>query len=204
VVEGPEHLRALMESEEAHVERFGIGLAPGIGDYLASDDVSPEFLAKQNDASEADPWTFGFAVGHVEENLVIGMAGFKGPPVDGMMESAYGIAPDFQGPGYATEAAGMLVDYAKENAELQVIRAHTLPERSASSRVLEEERICEDWGGGGSGGRNGLALGTEDLRDYQHGSAHCQATLRARLPRSDHRHSRPAYQSEEDPDFSTG
>ena len=32
----------------------------------------------------------------------------------------------------------MLVDYAKENAELQVIRAHTLPERSASSRVLEK------------------------------------------------------------------
>ena len=99
MVEGPEHLRALMESEEAYVERFGIGLAPGIGDYLASDDVSPEFLAKQNDASEADSWTFGFAVVYAEENLVIGMAGFKGPPVDGMVEIAYGDRAGLSGPG---------------------------------------------------------------------------------------------------------
>jgi hypothetical protein len=52
-----------------------------------------------NAASEADPWTFGIAVVHAEENLVIGMAGFKGPPVDGMVEIAYGDRAGLSGPG---------------------------------------------------------------------------------------------------------
>lgn len=138
VAEGPDHLRALRESEEAFIERFGIGLAPGVRDFMVSDEIPPEFLAKLEAATEVDPWTFGFAVVQEEENLVIGVAGFKGPPREGMVEIAYGIAPDFQGQGYATEAAGLLVKFAREEAELQTILAHTLPEASASTRVLEK------------------------------------------------------------------
>ena len=42
-------------------------------------------------------------------DAVLGNCGFKGPPTaDGVVEIAYGIAPYYQGKGYATEAARAL------------------------------------------------------------------------------------------------
>jgi len=65
----------------------------------------------------------------------IGTAGFTGPAdCAGLVEIAYGIVPDFEGRGYATEAAGALVEFACASATVRVIRAHTLPEGNASSR----------------------------------------------------------------------
>jgi len=72
-------------------------------------------------------------------NLVIGMCGFTGPPdANGVVELAYGIAPSYQGKGYATEAAAALVGFASADPRVRIIRAHTLPERNASTRVLEK------------------------------------------------------------------
>jgi len=69
--------------------------------------------------------------------VVIGSAGFKGPPDStGTVEIAYGIAPSFQGQGYATEAAGALVALAFEAPLVELVRAHTLPAANASTRVL--------------------------------------------------------------------
>ena len=63
------------------------------------------------------------------EWVVVGSAGFKGPPApDGIVEIAYGIAPDFQGMGYATETARALTAYAFESGQVRIVRAHTLPE----------------------------------------------------------------------------
>jgi len=68
---------------------------------------------------------------------VIGKCGFKGPPDgDGMVEIAYGVSPEYQGKGYATEAAAALVSYALGTGQVRVVRAHTLPEPNASTRVL--------------------------------------------------------------------
>ncbi len=53
-----------------------------------------------------------------------------------MVEIAYGIAPEHQGRGYATEAAEALVTYALASGEVRIVRAHTLPELNASGRVL--------------------------------------------------------------------
>ena len=44
--------------------------------------------------------------------------------------------PSFQGRGYATEAAAALVDFALASGQVQMVRAHTLPEANASTRVL--------------------------------------------------------------------
>jgi RimJ/RimL family protein N-acetyltransferase len=75
----------------------------------------------------------------VESGLVIGNAGFTGPPdAEGMVEIAYGVVPDFQGRGYATEAADALVAWAAKNGRVAIVRAHTLPKRNASTRVLEK------------------------------------------------------------------
>jgi len=46
------------------------------------------------------------------------------------------VAPEHQGKGYATEAANALVVFAFSTGQVRVVRAHTLREQNASTRVL--------------------------------------------------------------------
>jgi ribosomal-protein-alanine N-acetyltransferase len=134
-----EHLRALIEGPEFYERISGMTPASGLRDFIVSDDVSPEWLAALQNATGADPWKYGFAVVHSASGLVIGNAGFTGPPnPEGVFEIAYGIVPDYQGHGYATEAAGALVAWAAKNGRVSLALAHTLPLRNASTRVLEK------------------------------------------------------------------
>ena len=55
-----------------------------------------------------------------------------------MAEIAYGIAPGYDGRGYATEVAKALIEFASLDARVKSIRAHTLTETNASTRVLEK------------------------------------------------------------------
>src|SRR4051812_22932473 len=99
--------------------------------------VSPAWLALLDGAGEVSPWIHGFRLVHRTDNGVVGQCGFKGPPDgDAMVEIAYGIAPEHQGKGYATEAAAALTQYAIASGKVRIVRAHTLPEANASSRVL--------------------------------------------------------------------
>ena len=134
-----EHLRALIEGPEAYTRISGLKPARGLRDFIVSEDVSPEWLAALRTASGADPWRYGFAVVHLESGMVIGNAGLTGPPdAEGAVEIAYGVVPDFQGHGYATEAANALVAWATRNGTVRTAVAHTLPERNPSTRVLEK------------------------------------------------------------------
>jgi RimJ/RimL family protein N-acetyltransferase len=100
-------------------------------------EVSPEWLAQLRAAASGDPWTHGFSIVHRDSGAVIGGCGYKGPPSpDGMVEIAYGVDADYQGHGYATEAARALVAHAFDTGRVRVVRAHTLPEANASTRVL--------------------------------------------------------------------
>jgi [ribosomal protein S5]-alanine N-acetyltransferase len=143
----PEHLLALIEGETQYAQSFGIPAAAGLRAFLVSDAVSPAWLERLRASSVADPWLHGFAVVHPEINSVIGSIGFKGPPDDGrMVEIGYGIVPDFQGRGYATEAARACVAFAFDYPQVSLVRAHTLPTPSASTRVLTKcgfQRIGE-------------------------------------------------------------
>lgn len=99
--------------------------------------VSPAWLALLDGSSAADPWIHGFTLIDRANGDTVGRCGFKGPPgTDGVVEIAYGMAPEHQGKGYATEAAAALTDYAFSQREVRVVRAHTLPEINASTRVL--------------------------------------------------------------------
>jgi RimJ/RimL family protein N-acetyltransferase len=100
-------------------------------------ELSPDWLARVQVATADDPWVLGFAMVHRTTGVVIGTCGFKGPPGgDETVEIAYGVAPDHQGNGYATEAAEALVAYAFDSGEVRVVRAHTFSETNASARVL--------------------------------------------------------------------
>jgi RimJ/RimL family protein N-acetyltransferase len=99
--------------------------------------VSPEWLERLRAAADTDPWQFGFIVVERMTGVALGMAAFKGAPdKEGMVEIAYGIAPGYRGRGFATEAANGLIEFASHDPRVRRIRAHTLPERNASTSVL--------------------------------------------------------------------
>lgn len=135
----PEYLLALIDGPERFQQVVGMPIADGLHEFYKSSDVSPTWLAALRASTTPDPWLHGFFVVHRESRSVIGSAGFKGPPDSaGMVEIAYGIAPGFQGQGYATEAAAALVRYAFASGTVRQARAHTLPESNASTHVLRK------------------------------------------------------------------
>jgi RimJ/RimL family protein N-acetyltransferase len=99
--------------------------------------LSPVWLERVSRATTDDPWVLGFNVLHTATGATVGSCGFKGPPdAHGAVEIAYGIGPDYQNQGYATEAAASLVDFAFTCSDVHVVRAHTLDAGNASARVL--------------------------------------------------------------------
>src|SRR5262245_60552002 len=98
--------------------------------------VSPQWLARLRASTGPDPWVLAFRAVLRETGEVVGSCSFKGPPVDGIVEIAYGIEPDHQNRGYATEAAQALFEFAVSRPEVKLVCAHTLPDGAASQRVL--------------------------------------------------------------------
>jgi ribosomal-protein-alanine N-acetyltransferase len=137
VPHAPWHLRALMDGREEYTRSFGVPPADGLREFFFQGEVSAEWLAALEKATELEPWTHGYALVHPEERLVVGVASYKGPPdADGAVEIAYGVAPGYQGRGFATEAARALTEHALRSGEVSHVLAHTLPEPNASTRVL--------------------------------------------------------------------
>jgi len=102
-------------------------------------EVSPDWLARLRRATHPDPWTFGFALQDRTSQAPIGMGGFKGPPgVEGVVEIAYGVNPEHRKKGYATEAAGALVNFAFASDRVRRVIAHTRPHENPSTRVLKK------------------------------------------------------------------
>ena len=134
----PRHLRALLRGPEEFENVAGLRVADGIHDQLLS--ASSDFKTSLENAREADTWRFGFGVVHKIDNVLIGLCGFPGPP------NSDGIAPGYQGKGYATEVAKALIDLASSDARVKKLCAHTLAQTNASTRVLEKcgfEKIRE-------------------------------------------------------------
>ena len=100
-------------------------------------ELSADWLARVHNSTSADPWTHGFTILRRDDDAVVGKGGFKGPPSEeGLVEIAYGVDPDHQGKGYATEVAAALTAFAFSSAKVRMVQAHTRPEANASTRVL--------------------------------------------------------------------
>lgn len=109
------------------------GMAPELRAQLSAD-----WLALLEATTTTEPWVHGFVARLRATGGVVGQGGFKGPPRNGVVEIAYGTNPEHRGKGYATETAGALVDYAFTFPEVHVVIAHTLPDSTASQRVLKK------------------------------------------------------------------
>ena len=135
----PDHLRTLREDPRLYETQIGVRIAEGVREFLGGPEVSESFLARLRDSPSADLWRDGFGVIHVAENRLIGLCSFNGPPdAEGTVEISYAIAPAYTARGYATEAARLLIRHATANGGVCAVRAHTLPEENASTRVLKK------------------------------------------------------------------
>jgi RimJ/RimL family protein N-acetyltransferase len=86
----------------------------------------------------SNPRFGAYAMLDAMETLLLGSAGFTGPPSDdGAVELGYEVAPPYRGRGYATEAAGALVRWALAQPEVSRVIAATDADNPASIRVLE-------------------------------------------------------------------
>jgi [ribosomal protein S5]-alanine N-acetyltransferase len=133
----PRHLRALLRSESEFEYTAGVRVAAGIHEQML--EASADFKDRVENARQSDPWQFGFAIIHRDDNVLIGTCGFPAPPDSkGVAEIAYGIAPAYQGRGYATEAAKALIDFAVGDPRVKMICAHTLAGENASTSVLKK------------------------------------------------------------------
>jgi ribosomal-protein-alanine N-acetyltransferase len=85
-----------------------------------------------------EPWGGYLTIDPVSQT-VVGTCAFKGPPDrEGMVEIAYFTFPAYEGQGYATAMGSALRALAAGDPLVRIVRAHTLPQRNASCRVLEK------------------------------------------------------------------
>lgn len=81
------------------------------------------------------PWTGYFVQ---RGDLLVGSAGYKGPPRDGKIEISYGVFEPFQNQGIGALICRALTELALKSYPPVVVTARTLPENNFSSRILEK------------------------------------------------------------------
>lgn len=98
----------------------------------------PEAFAQNNDANTgAEPFC-GYLFIEAKTNRLIGNGGLiQGKKDNELVEIGYEIAPEFQGHGFATEAAQAMIDIAFENGAKKVV-AHTEAVANPSNSVLKK------------------------------------------------------------------
>ena len=127
---------SLANDPAAFARRHGLGLAPHEPTVVAIAVDTARFLAT---GGASRPW-IGYLALEGPMQRVVGTCGFKGgPDLDGAVEIAYFTFAGEEGRGVAAAMAAALVHVASAGGpEVAIVRAHTLPERNASCRVLEK------------------------------------------------------------------
>jgi len=76
---------------------------------------------------------------HRAERALIGEVSFReSPDGSGAVEIGYGVVPAYRGHGYATEAAGAVVDWALRQPGVTRVIASCLRDNLASRRILDK------------------------------------------------------------------
>ncbi|WP_158265233.1 GNAT family N-acetyltransferase [Blastopirellula marina] len=69
---------------------------------------------------------------------LVGTCAFKSPPREGKVEVAYCTFPEYEGQGIATWMTGQLIAIGHQTSPDTIITANTLPQRNASTSILEK------------------------------------------------------------------
>lgn len=119
---------ALLDAELEYYELLGRALGAVIpSDWPPEhhDRETLEFWRERLLTPGAGGWWLHYAVLTAPEPaILIGSVGYKGPPVDGVVEIGYSVVPSWQRRGLATEACRALIQTAWERGASTVV-AHT-------------------------------------------------------------------------------
>ena len=84
-------------------------------------------------------WLYYIILQHETDPVAVGTSGYKGPPeANGVVELGYGVLPEFQRRGIATEATMGLIANAFACLQVERVISETLPELTASIGVMEK------------------------------------------------------------------
>jgi ribosomal-protein-alanine N-acetyltransferase len=115
--------------------------AENYSDFAAQYEMGPHInmhVAELEDKPELLGWGVWMVVRR-DNGKTIGDAGFKGPPDSAaVVEIGYGIAPEAQNQGFATEAIRGLIDWAFHTGKVERVIAECTHSNAASIKVLEK------------------------------------------------------------------
>lgn len=133
---GEAWLTALIAGAETFALLTGFRVADGCNEFPKSLLFSLDRLRRARESERR--WWAPLLFVERSVNLVAGMGGFKGPPLNGEVELGYSIAPAHRGRGLATESAGAMAEAALKVPGVEVVVAHTRAQPGPSPRVLEK------------------------------------------------------------------
>ncbi|KQX53721.1 acetyltransferase [Streptomyces sp. Root66D1] len=144
------HPLSVGEAERIVAREAGPGDLWGAG-YPADGDVSGAGTFLRVWASSGDPGVFGiYEIRLRDTGVAVGGIGFHGPPDEiGVATVGYGLVPDAQGRGYASEALRALLGIArtagvsgvKGDADLDNLGSHRVMEAAGMACVAEDARL---------------------------------------------------------------
>ncbi len=97
-------------------------------------DLCVSTIAMYPNGIPVSPWMGYLAE---EQGVFVGTCAFKSAPVSDEVEIAYFTFPEHEGRGVATWMAATLIEIATNHGVAR-IKAQTLPEKNASTRILEK------------------------------------------------------------------
>ena len=141
-------LRASIEGSTALAEALRVAV-PGTWPHEFLDEVALKFVLRRlKDHPQDAGWWFHFVVlRDSAEPILIGSAGYKGPPSGGMLEVGYGIVADRRRQGFASEAVGGLLRHAFQRPDVDRVIAETYPTLVGSIGVLRNSGFRSVSGG---------------------------------------------------------
>ncbi len=128
-------LQSLQSDTEQFCSQHGVHIGQNAGILLDVVAQTTRFMTSVG----GDPKWFGYLAIDTSTKQIVGTCAFKGAPTkEKTVEIAYFTFPEFEGKGYATAMASMLIQTVRSAPEIDSIIAHTLPESNASTRILEK------------------------------------------------------------------
>jgi ribosomal-protein-alanine N-acetyltransferase len=124
-------LEALHEGDDVFTHRFQIPVEAGWAGFPEAVPAAVEGARRRSE----DPWSTHLFFD--DDGALVGFGGFKGAPVDGVVEVGYAVSPSRQGRGIATAVVDILVERAR-GAGVSTVIAHTLAEDNPSTSVLRK------------------------------------------------------------------
>lgn len=144
----PEAIHALAAGELALAN---VAAPIPLTEYFVGDDQRG-IWARRSEQVRAEPASAGWITRVIwaeDISTAVGRAGFHGPPDErGMVEVGYSVDPAFQRRGYARAALEALLERARFEPGVRVVRASISPDNEPSLRLIAGygfEKTGEQW-----------------------------------------------------------